>query len=281
MSFSPALHYSDPAFVSLSFSHPIQFIHDRSSHGSIRFRHFGPEEPDDAIIFFPGIYETCSSSIFLLAQLEQAGYRALSVDFSGVSTFGALFRSFQFFCSQQKINRVHLIGADFGGFQVLQLVGIQTWPIQLSPISLILINSYTNLTGSPDLPAKFKVFGKLAAKSVLLEELSELTGEKPTSATIFVSKEVDSMEGEAAANRLSMKTAKSHQNVPSVQKQAILSIEAPDRRIVTPDEAIPSIAMKGIRTVMAAGGDWPHILQPQAIAAAIIEHLKEYWTQES
>jgi hypothetical protein len=142
-------------------------------------------------------------------------------------------------------------------------------------MSLIMINSYMTLPPSEALPAKFQVFGKLAAKPIILSDLEHITLRPPSSA-LFVIKEIDSLESGDAANRLRMRASSAHQNVPSVEKAAILSIEMTDRQLKIASSALPSVAMRGIRIVTGEGGDWPHIARPEAVAEYIVGHLKEF-----
>ena len=153
----PALHYSDATFVKISTHHPLEEIVDGSGR-VVRYRIFDQESKEEAVIFLPGMYETCSSAVYLLDVLSSEGFRCFSIEMNSYDNYSMYVRALLKFCEREKIKRVHLIGSDTGGFDAIEFASFPFLGRNLAILSITLINSFREPKFWECLPTKFKIF---------------------------------------------------------------------------------------------------------------------------
>lgn len=272
----PALHYSDPVFVKISTAHPMQEIRGAGKQ-FIRYRVFDQENEGEAIIFLPGMFETCSSSLYLLDQIAQRGYRCYSVELVGYDTYSDYVRGLCKFCRREKLHKLHLIGSDVGGFDAIEFASFPYLGSDLAIMSVTLINSFREPKMWEVAPIKLKVFGRLLMKSFLMDKIQESGAlDQGLRAAVFCMKEIDQTDSFSLITRLKRLSSSRFPIAPALESDRILSIEPSDRAMSIPEEVIPSHAMSNITVQeLAKGGDWPHIEVSSAVADLIVAHLEK------
>ncbi|KAH0792479.1 putative acid cluster protein 33ue [Histomonas meleagridis] len=184
------------------------------------------------------------------------------------------------FCARLNVKKCHLIGSDYGGYQCLQISSFPNITKEVKILSITLINSYVSLDHFKQPSNSFKVFGKLRAKQLIKDELKAVNifqSKSPTSR--FILKEIEAAAPEDIAAKIKQRSSPPMQIEPCVPPNAILTIETMDRMINTPDDTLPSNAMKGVKVgIMKEGGDWPHIENHEDLTHFVLAHLKHFGT---
>ena len=275
----PSLHYSDPYFVENSMKHPILSLFDPKANHPVIFRSYGDTNSEEAVVLVDGLFETCSSSVYLLSMLEKKGVRALAVDLSGYPTYQALAHIYAKFLFKQGVKICHLVVCDYGGYECLQIASnikneVATYNIRV--LSVTLINSFIDPDFMGPLPFGFSVFGQLRIKSMLYGKIEKAGCIKSGSrAAIFVAKEIDSANPNTLYSRfLLANTVPPELDIDYIE-ESILSIEATDRLLKVPDEALPSKSLNKCHVVqLDSVGDWPHIDHADEIVEILYSHIK-------
>ena len=272
----PALHYSDATWVRISTAHPIEAIVDGFGR-VVRYRSFKQKNKDEAVILLPGMYETCSSGLYLLDFLASHGCSCFSIELNTYDTYSSFVRGLLKFCEREEIKKVHLIGSDTGGFDAIQFASFPYLGRNLAILSITLINSFKEPKIWECIPAKFKVFGKLIAKNILLENIEKSKAiEKGSRGAVFCAKEIDVAKSSEIAKKIRRMVSSRFPIAPAVEPESILSIETTNRSLEVIEEQNPSKSMPKIKVIsMEKGGDWPHIEASQETGQYIIEHIKE------
>lgn len=276
----PLRHYSDPEFVRISISHPVQMSPDRDG-CKLRYRIFGGKDLEERVIFLPGMFETCSSSVYLLQKLACYGFGCISLDLAGYKLYSTFVRGFIRFCQQQNIKRIHLIGSDCGGFDALQIASFPDINKQISILSITLINSFTEPWIWEQTGLLFKVLGSFAAKNVLFRKIQESGAiDRESVGAMFVAREVQAMEGSDVAARLRRTKGVKNAVNTCIDHKRIMSIETLNGYLTAPERILPSVALSDVRVAtMKEGGDWPHIEVSADVGEYVLAHLRAYATE--
>ncbi|OHS99657.1 hypothetical protein TRFO_08280 [Tritrichomonas foetus] len=275
----PQLHVQDPLFMSISVSHPLESEIDYVYGNQIQYRRFGStDETQDAVIMIPGLYESCSGSVYLFALLEKYGYRGYIIELPGYKKFKHSSLGFIQFCAKKKIQRCHLIGSDLGGYQCLQIASYPYVNKEIEILSIILINSYTDIEAVKNQTVSSKIFGKLAAKRVITKDIERANNINPNSkSTNFITKEIKFLNSEDIATRLELMNSHPRTIELCVPNEAVMSIETLNHTIPIPESAIPSVSLENCRVALLKdGGDWPHIEEPEDACQYILAHLRKF-----
>lgn len=272
----PSLHYNDPAFIQISVAHPIQFVFDRVWGNQLCYREYGPSESREAVVFLPGIYETVSSSCYMLSRLEKLNFRCIALDLAGYTDYKKAAHGFDQLCVRRSVDKVHIIGSDFGGFLGLQIMSSNE--LEVKVMSITLINSFTSTYHLPKLPIGFSMIGKLQAKTILFHEIENTQALADGSrGALFASQEIDYMERDDVFKRLQFRIQIPNKIEYPDPPSRIMSIETLDRRLLIPEQAVPSVSIKGVKlALMKEGGDWPHIDFSEDILHYIVAHLHQW-----
>ena len=276
--FLPSQHFNDVLLMQLSCRYPINYRFDRVRGVQWQFRIGGNSKSEEIIIFLPGIYETCSSFLYILDKLVSRGYRAASVDFGEYTKYKQLAKAFDQFIDSIHATKVHLIGDDMGGFIALEIASYQK--LETKILSISLINSFSSPVVYKKPSLLFNVFGQLSVRSVLTSEIEDLgIIERGYSSGIFMTKEIEYLIPEVLAARIKLREAKQIPIAPRCDPSAIMTIETMDKAFTFPEEFLPSVALKGCRlALMKFGGDWPHIENPDDTLQYLTAHLRKWGT---
>ena len=277
---NPLLHYSDPEFIRISSSHPIQISYDRDG-CKFQYRVFGGSDLEERLIFLPGMFETCSSSVYLLQKLACFGYGCISLDLVGYKLYSTFVRGFVRFCQQQNIKRVHLIGCDSGGFDALQIASFPEIEKQISILSIVLINSFTEPWLWDQTNFMFKVFKSFAAKTLLFQKIEKSGAiERQSVGAMFAAREVQAMQGADINARVQRIRGIRNAVNPCIEHKRIMSIEPLDGCLTPPEALMPSVAIQDVRVaVMKEGGDWPHIEEWSDVGEYVLAHVRAFSTE--
>ncbi|EAY22478.1 hypothetical protein TVAG_035010 [Trichomonas vaginalis G3] len=269
-------YFNDPILLNLSVSHPIQYKFDKVYGIQWQYRCGGNQNDPEAVVFLPGTYETCSSSIYILDKLIKQGYRAFALDLGEYMKYKQLAKGFDQFCAQLNIKKAHLIGSDLGGFYALQIASYPKLETQIKSITLINAFTSTDVYNKPGFV--IEILGDLGAKPILHSEIKKLyPKENPSPTAVFIDNELDKAIAEILKARIKIRKATNLQINPRCELAAIMSIETLDKRFVFQEKFLPSIAIEGCKqALMKDGGDWPHIQNPDDTFHYITAHLRKW-----
>lgn len=274
------LDHSSPDFVSKSSSHPVQSILDVVYGNQIFFRSFGKAN-EESIIFLPGLYESCSSSIFLLDLLESYGYCCYSIELNEYKTIKRMIKGFLQFCARENIKKCHLIGSDYGGFQILQIASYEKLKNEVEIKSIILINSFVSVNNFAKLSLKTNIFGKLGIKSLLYDEIKNIRKVNEDKNMIktfdFITKEIDFLDSENVYCKLIQRASKTLPINLHFSYERIMTIETLDNSFNIPDAILPSNYFSKCKVAfMKYGGNWPHVSNAFDTLNYVFVHLKNF-----
>lgn len=274
------LDHSSPVFVGKSSSHPVQSILDVVYGNQIFFRSFG-EANAESVIFLPGFFESCSSPLFLLDLLESFGYCCYSVELNGYNTYKRMSKGFLQFCAKQNIRKCHLIGCDYGAYQILQIASYEKLKNEVEIVSITLINSFVSVDTFPKLSMKTNVFGKVGIKSLLYDEIKKFRKMnkdlKMVKTFDFITKEIDFLDPENVYCKCVQRASKPLPIRLPFGNERIMAIETLDNIFNFSDDILPSNYFSKCKVgLMKYGGNWPHISNASDILNYILVHLKNF-----
>jgi len=274
-SWSGNQHHNDPKFIEVSIRMPQQVFKHNKYDCSLRFRQAGNRELDEAVIYFPGIYETDGSFFRMVPLFENEGYRVIVVTTGNHRTFETLIQTFDQLLRYLRIKRIHVIGCDYGGFVSLQVQNTVGFSAKI--LSLCLINTYTqNTQFIPREITAFSIFGSFVANSKLSKEIENVSNNSQSAQ--FIEKEIGCIDMSEAKARIDLRMAITPPLYLHLPAEAIMSIEPLDRELITSAAYLPSLTIAGVKqALMKTGADWPHLESPNDLFSYILCHIKK-WT---